>query len=43
MEAGLGFFVELTLPEAVTFADKKIKALEDKQAKLADQACQVII
>jgi len=41
VEVGLGFFVELTLEEALKFADKRVKRLEETAEKLTDKACGV--
>ena len=41
LEVGLGFFVELTLEEALKVVERKTAALEDKATALTQDACKV--
>ena len=41
VDVGLGFFVELTLPEALKLIEKKVKLLENKAKKLTEESCKV--
>ncbi|BFZ10528.1 hypothetical protein BsWGS_13567 [Bradybaena similaris] len=38
---GYGFFLEMSLPEALTFIDKKTQQLQDRVAQLTTDACKV--
>lgn len=38
---GYGFFLEMSLPEALTFIDKKTLQLQDRIAQLTTDACKV--
>ena len=41
LEVGLGFFVELTLEEALKVIERKTAALEQKATALTQDACKV--
>ncbi len=41
LEVGLGFFVELSLDEALKVAEKKTKVLEEETARLTSDVCKV--
>jgi len=41
VSVGLGFFVELTLEEALKFIDKKDKELESEASKLTTDSCKL--